>query len=288
MEILNYIYWFSLFAYCFVFYLAAGLAINIAYHRGLSHRSFELKKPFERFFVLLGLPAGTPVQWVGNHRFHHRHTDENIDPHSPVKDGFWFAHNGWYTGTKNPFVCFLYSVAGPLRMIFDGWNRPRTNLQYNNLAADISGDKFYSFFSRPIPFMFACWLHVLIWFGFAYRVWGIFGFAALWVTLVFIYNIGDAIDSFAHLYGARPFAANHFARNNKWLGILTLGEGWHANHHVFPSSAKHGLLPNQFDAVWKIIGLFEKLKIIKNVRIPNAEQINSKLISFNTGEQQDA
>lgn len=288
MTITDFIYWFSLCVYCFAFYLAAGLAINVAYHRCLSHRSFELKKSFERLFVLFALPAGTPVQWIGNHRFHHRHTDETDDPHSPVKDGFWFAHNGWLIGTKNPFVCFLYSIAGPVRMIFDGWNRPRTNQQFNYLAKDISKDKFYNLVSRPIPFMLLCWLEVFVYFGFAYYIWDVNGIAALWLTLVIIYNLGDAIDSVAHLYGTRPFAATHFARNNIFLGIFALGEGWHANHHVFPSSAKHGLLPDQFDAVWKIIRLFERLKIIKNVRIPTAEQISSKLISHEFGGQQNA
>lgn len=288
MTTLNLIHWFSLFAFCFAFYLAAGLAINVAYHRGLSHRAFEMKKPFERFFVLLGLPAGTPVQWVGNHRFHHRHADESNDPHSPIGDGFWFAHCGWYIGTKNPFVCFLYSVAGPLRMIFDGWNRPRTNRQFDHLAKDVSGDKFYDFVSRPIPFMLICWLEVFVYFSFVYIFWGMIGIFFLWLTLVVIYNLGDAIDSVAHLYGARPFAAAHFARNNKFLGIFALGEGWHANHHVFPSSAKHGLFPDQFDFAWEIIRFFERLKIVKNVRIPTIEQIDSKLISQLTGEQQNA
>lgn len=277
---INTFYWLSLAAYCFAYYLAAGFAINIAYHRCLSHRSFVLKKSFERLFVTLGLPAGTPIQWIGNHRFHHRHTDEQNDPHSPVKDGFWFAHVGWYIGTKNPFVCFLYSIAAPLRTIYDGWNRPRTNQQHNHLAADVAEDKYYNFISRPLPFMFACWLHVAVSFGVAFFVWGVWGIAALWLTLVVIYNLGDAIDSIAHLYGKRPFSASHFARNNKFLSYLTLGEGWHANHHVFPSSAKHGLLPNQFDAVWIIIRVFERLKIIKNVRVPNAAQIEAKLKSF--------
>lgn len=279
MQTANFFYLLSLFLFCFAYYLAAGLAINVAYHRCLSHRSFRLKKAFERFFVALGLPAGTPVQWVGNHRFHHARADEESDPHSPVKDGFWFAHTGWYIGTKNPLFCFLYAIAGPLRMIYDGWNRPRTNQQHNHLAADISKDGFYRLISRPLPFMFGCWLHAAVPFGFAYLVWGPFGLIALWLTLVVIYNLGDAIDSVAHLYGARPFAATHFARNNLALGIFTLGEGWHANHHSFPSSARHGLLAGQFDAAWLLIRLFEKLKIVSDVKTPNAEQIRSKLIA---------
>jgi stearoyl-CoA desaturase (delta-9 desaturase) len=273
-----FIYWFALGAYCFAYYLAAGLAINVAYHRCLSHRSLRLKKSFERFFVLLGLPAGTPVQWVGNHRFHHRQTDTSVDPHSPVRGGFWHAHVGWYIGTKNAFWCFLYSIAGPLRIVFDGWHRPRTNRRHDHLARDVSEDGFYRLLSRPLPFMIACWLHALVPFGGAYLGWGFAGVAALWLTLVAVYNLGDAIDSVAHLYGARPFRAGHFARNNTFLGILALGEGWHANHHVFPSSARHGLFAGQFDAAWLMIRLLEKLKIAREIKVPTGAQISAKLI----------
>lgn len=273
------IYYLSLLIYCFGYYLAAGLAINVAYHRCLSHRSFKLWKPLERFFVTLGLPAGTPVQWAGNHRFHHRHSDDESDPHSPVTGGFWHAHVGWYIGTDNALVCFVYSIAGPLRTIYDGWNRPRTNQHYNYLASDVASDKYYNFISRPFSYMIACWLHVLLLFGTAYLIWGMPGIIALWITAVIVYNLGDSIDSIAHLYGSRPFTAPHFARNNRVLGILTLGEGWHANHHVFPGSARHGLLENQFDAVWEMIHLFERFGIVSEVRLPTPEQIQTKLIT---------
>ena len=274
----NLIFWLTLAAFCGAYYAAAGLAINVAYHRALAHRALRLRKTFERFFVVLGLPAGTPVQWVGNHRFHHRRADAAGDPHSPVRDGFWHAHVGWYIGSKNPSVCFLYAIAGPLRTLFDGWHRPRTNREHDHLAADIAKDGFYRFLSRPLPFLLACWLHVFAGFGAAYLIWGAAGALALWLTLALIYNLGDAIDSVAHLYGSRPFAAAHHARNNPFLGIFALGEGWHANHHVFPSSARHGLFARQFDAAWQIIRLFEKLRIASDVRTPSADQIEAKLL----------
>jgi stearoyl-CoA desaturase (delta-9 desaturase) len=280
----NYFYYLTLAIYCFGYYLFAGLAVNVAYHRCLSHRSFQLWKPLERFFVTLGLPAGTPVQWAGNHRFHHGHADEGQDPHSPARGGFWHAHVGWYIGTRRPLICFLYSIAGPLRTIYDGWNRPRTNQQHNHLAADVAKDDYYRFLSRPKPFMIACWLHVALFFGAAYFIWGAGGFAALWITAVIIYNLGDAIDSIAHLYGERPFEATHLARNNRLLGILTLGEGWHANHHVFPGSARHGLLPNQFDGVWEIICLLKRFGMANEIRVPTAEQIQAKLITPEKGQ----
>src|SRR5690349_7015059 len=100
----------GLWSYCVGYVLLAVFAINVTYHRCLSHRSLKLNKLLERAFVTLGLPAGTPIQWAGNHRFHHTHTDVPGDPHSPLLDGFWYAHVGWYLGTKKWGWCLLYSL----------------------------------------------------------------------------------------------------------------------------------------------------------------------------------
>ena len=123
---------------CAGYYLVAGLAICIGYHRVLSHRSAVLSKWLERLLVTLGLPAGTPIQWAGNHRFHHAHADQPGDPHSP-RDGFWHAHNGWYIGRKDAFLR-AYALAGPLRILFDGVHRPRSNQQHVHLAPDVAAD----------------------------------------------------------------------------------------------------------------------------------------------------
>jgi stearoyl-CoA desaturase (delta-9 desaturase) len=265
-----------LVAFCVGYFLLAGMAINVAYHRVLSHRSLTLNRWLERLFVTLGLPAGTPIQWAGNHRWHHAHTDVPGDPHSPVLDGFWWAHVGWYIGTRNPVICFLYSIAGPLRVLYDGWHRPRSNQQFNHLAKDVAADPWYAFVSRPVPYQVLCTLHVLVLVGGGYLLFGLVGVAAAWGMLVIIFNLGDAIDSVAHLWGERPYAEVHQARNGLFMGIFTLGEGWHANHHSFPSSARHGLLPGQFDFIWYVLRGFERLGLAKDLRVPSAEEIEAR------------
>jgi stearoyl-CoA desaturase (delta-9 desaturase) len=268
----------TLVLFCLAYYLAAGLAVNLGYHRCLSHRALRLSKPLERALVTLGLPAGTPVQWAGNHRFHHRHADAALDPHSPVRGGFWHAHVGWYIGTPSARLCALYALGGPLRTLFDGFRRPRTNQQHNALARDVSADAYYRFMSRRAPFLSACVLHVVVPFGLASLVWGWRGIASLWLTSVLIYNVGDAIDSLAHLRGRRPDAsAPHFARNNALLGVVALGEGWHANHHTFPTSACHGLLPRQFDWTWGVIRLLMRAGLASDVRLPEESSVREKL-----------
>lgn len=266
----------TLAVFCLAYYLLAGLAVNVGYHRALSHRSLRLRKWLERALVTLGLPAGTPIQWAGNHRFHHRFADDACDPHSPVRDGFWHAHVGWYIGSRRPLICALYALAGPVRTLFDGWHRPRRNQQHNRLAQDVAANAYYRLLSRPAPFLVGCALHAVIPAGFAYLVWGGRGVASLWATSALIYNVGDAIDSLAHMRGGRPFTATHYARNNSLLGLLALGEGWHANHHTFPRSARHGLLPGQFDWTWSVIKLLEHARLAHGVIIPSPDEVREK------------
>jgi fatty-acid desaturase len=237
----------SIAVFVVAYYLLAGLGVNLGYHRVLSHRSLKLLKWLERTLVIIGLPAGTPVQWAGNHRYHHAHTDTPLDPHSPVHNGFWYAHVGWYLGSSNVLLCVLYCLAGPLRMLVDAWIRPRTNQQFNALAPDVSQDNWFSFLSRPWPYAAAMHLHFFIPALLTFYLWGPGGFLVFSLTLVALYNMGDAIDSVSHMVGQELPGQRDRSRNSLVMGILILGEGWHANHHRYPWSAKHGLQRGQFD-----------------------------------------
>jgi len=250
------------------YYLLAGLGVNLGYHRVLSHRSLKVSKWLERLLVTIGLPAGTPVQWAGNHRFHHAHTDTPLDPHSPVHRGFWYAHVGWYIRTDNVALCVLYSLAGPLRLGIDAFMRPRTNQEYVYLARDVAADPWYRWISRPWPYAGLMFLHLAIPAFIAWWCWGIGGIAVFWITLIALYNMGDAIDSISHMYGERLAGQADASRNSLVMGLCILGEGWHANHHRFPWSAKHGLARGQFDWTWQVICLLRALGLAHDIRVP--------------------
>jgi fatty-acid desaturase len=254
------------------YYLLAGLGVNLGYHRVLSHRSLKLPKGLERTLVIIGLPAGTPVQWAGNHRYHHAHTDTPLDPHSPLQKGFWYAHVGWYLGSENVLLCILYSLAGPLRMLVDAWMRPRTNQEFNDLAKDVQADPWYRLLSRPWPYAAAMFLHFAVPALLTTFFWGPAGFAVFWITLIALYNMGDAIDSVSHMFGSQLPGQQDQSRNGWIMGILILGEGWHANHHRFPWSAKHGLAKGQFDWTWQVIRAFRALGLAKDIRIANLRE----------------
>jgi fatty-acid desaturase len=260
------------------YYVLAGLGVNLAYHRVLSHRSLRLPKWLERTLVTVGLPAGTPVQWAGNHRHHHATADTPLDPHSPVQQGFLYAHVGWYLQSKNPVLCVAYALAGPARMLVDAWLRPHTNQQHNALAADVAGDRWYRFISQPWPYAVAMHLHAAIPVGLSYLWWGAAGVIGVWLTLVVFYNLADAIDSAAHIFGHKLKKQHDESRNLAWMGIVVLGEGWHANHHRFPYSARHGLRRGQFDWTWQVIRALQAVGLATDVRVPtNGELIAADL-----------
>lgn len=265
----------SLILFPVTYYVLAGLGLNLGYHRVLSHRSLTLPKWLERSLITLGLPAGTPVQWAGNHRYHHAHTDTALDPHSPMHRGFWYAHVGWYLGTSNVVLCIVYALAGPLRMLLDAWMRPRTNQEFNSLAPDVMKDSWYRRLSQPGPYAIAMHVHFLVPAILTRYLWGFAGTIVFYGTLVVLYNLGDAIDSVSHMVGERLPGQRDQSRNSLIMGWLILGDGWHANHHRYPWSAKHGIEKGQFDWTWQVIRVLAAIGLAKDIRLPGNSELST-------------
>jgi stearoyl-CoA desaturase (delta-9 desaturase) len=94
-------------------------------------------------------------------------------------------------------------------------------------------------------------------------LWG--GFVRIFVT----HHATWSINSICHIFGKRDFESGDSARNNLFCGIFACGEGWHNNHHAFPTSARHGLKWWQFDSSWIIIRIMQALGLAWNVRLPS-------------------
>jgi len=244
-------------------YLIGGLGSSLGYHRILTHKSAEMPKWLEYSLVLLGLPAGTPIQWAGNHRAHHKFADQERDPHSPYNYGFWHSHCGWYINRTNSIICLFYALAGPIRMLIDSYIRPRASQEHLHVAKDISSDKFYEFISRPVIYMILVLSYLSFILLFPYLLFGWSGVIAASITLIIIYNLGDSIDSFAHLFGEKSGKSE--ARNNTILGFLAFGEGWHSNHHLNPKRARHGVKKYEFDLSFHILRFAKLIGIVNKI-----------------------
>jgi len=108
--------------------------------------------------------------------------------------------------------------------------------------------------------------------GLPWLLWGVF------FRVVFGLHCTWLVNSATHLWGSRRFQTSDDSRNSWWVAFLTFGEGWHNNHHAYPTSARHGLSWYQFDPCWLQIKLLEKVGLAWDVRIPTKAQLARKTV----------
>ena len=222
-----------------LYWVTACLGVTLGYHRLLAHKSFQLPRWLARFFATCGALSAEygPITWVGLHRQHHKHSDKALDPHNS-KRGLMWSHIGW----------MFFRVPGEKRV--------------RRYAGDLRKDPYYVWLDKwfiVLQILLGFFLYSLG--GLAFVLWGIP------LRLVLVYHVTWLVNSANHKWGNRNYVTEDNSTNNKWVAALTFGEGWHNNHHAFPSSAKQGLLPGQIDLTWYHIVLLEKLGLAKNVRI---------------------
>jgi stearoyl-CoA desaturase (Delta-9 desaturase) len=248
-------------------WLLTGMGITVGFHRLLTHRSFDTYRPVKLFWMAMGALSveGSPLIWCAVHRRHHEWSDLPGDPHSPhlhgdslwgMLRGLWYAQAGW---------------------LFTGyWDRPELERYVPDLLADkalVTVDRLYYLWvivSLALPTAIGglvtwSWQGALL--G---LVWG--GLVRIFIT----HHITWSINSICHVFGRQEYTANDQSRNNWLCGLLGLGEGWHNNHHAFPTSARHGLAWWQFDASWLLIRAHERLGLAWNVRLPSERQMAAK------------
>ena len=78
------------------------------------------------------------------------------------------------------------------------------------------------------------------------------------------------INSFTHLIGKRRFPSTDHSRNNLLLALITLGEGWHNNHHYYPGSERQGFYWWEIDISHYILTVLSWFGIVWNLRVPPA------------------
>jgi stearoyl-CoA desaturase (delta-9 desaturase) len=243
-------------AICGVLYVVTAFGITVGFHRLLTHRSFVTFWPIRAAFLVLGSMAieGPAVYWTATHLEHHAKSDREGDPHSP-RDGFWHAHIGWMLGA--------YSA------------KPEV------YARHLENDRLVQFISRT----FAIWATISLTLpaivdgllsvsspgGFGTGFWH----GLIWGGLVRVclaHHVTWSVNSICHTFGQRPFAATRdSSRNNLVVGILGMGEGWHNNHHAFPSAAYHGFSWWQIDFSAYLIRLLKVTRLASKIQMPSLE-----------------
>jgi stearoyl-CoA desaturase (delta-9 desaturase) len=238
---------------CAVMYVVRMFGITAGYHRYFSHRSFKTSRHFQFVFALLGASAAQqgPLWWAAHHRYHHKHPDTESDIHSPVVHGFWWSHVGWllcprYKKTKTELVPDLAKFR-ELRFINRFYWLPPALLA-------VSLFLFGAALGRWCPGAGTSGPQMLVW-----------GFV---VSTVLLYHGTFTVNSLAHVFGRRRFDTKDNSRNSFLISFITLGEGWHNNHHFFPASERQGFRWWEFDISHYVLKALSWAGLVWDLRPP--------------------
>jgi fatty-acid desaturase len=194
-----------LFISLIIYWITGILGINIGFHRLISHRSFSTYKSIEKILAIIGsiTTVGSPLAWVTIHRQHHRSCEKSGDPHSPYLIGNWRAWFGF-------------------------WDLKSLDLK---LVRDLRSDEFYKQLHKHYfkIILFYCILLFLI------DPWlVIFAYA---IPACLCLHSSSAIIVIAHRHGYKNHNLKNDQSRNSWIAnLITMGEGWHNNHHAKPYS----------------------------------------------------
>lgn len=236
-------------------YVARMFAITGGYHRYFSHASYRTGRLFQFCLAWLGAASAQkgPLWWAGHHRNHHLYSDTDKDIHSPVRDGFWWSHVGWILSDRfdrTDWKSIASFARFPELRFLDRWHW----LAPASLA--VAMYVLGSLAARYLPSLGTSGPRLLLW-----------GFA---VSTVALYHATFCINSLAHVWGGRRFATADDSRNNLWLALLTLGEGWHNNHHRAQYSERQGFYWWEVDLTHYALKALSWLGLVWDLREPDA------------------
>jgi stearoyl-CoA desaturase (delta-9 desaturase) len=215
--------------------------ITGGYHRYFAHKTYKTSRAFQFALALLGTAATQkgPLWWASLHRIHHRESDGPGDVHSP-KQGFWYSHQGW---------------------IFDKrWQATRLDL-----IPDFARYPEIRWLNRwhfvpPVALAVACFAIG----GWPGLFWGFF------LSTTVLWHSTYTINSLSHVFGKRRFETDDTSKNNWALALLTLGEGWHNNHHHYMASCRQGFRWWEVDVTYYALRGLAALGLVWDVREPPA------------------
>ncbi|MBM3734448.1 MAG: acyl-CoA desaturase [Acidobacteria bacterium] len=238
---------------CAALYWIRMFGITAGFHRYFAHASFKTSRGFQFVLALLGsmsLQKGV-LWWASLHRHHHANSDEEDDIHSPVRHGFWWSHMIWFLCVKNDAT---------------RWNLIQNLARYRELVWLNDHHHFTGLGLGGLVYLFGWWAEVAQpgWQTTRWQmlVWG-------WlISTVALYHGTFSINSLAHVFGSRRYFTRDGSRNNLLLALITLGEGWHNNHHYAPSSVRMGFFWWEIDQSYYVLKALSWLGVVWDLQPP--------------------
>ena len=228
----------SYLAVCIGLYYGRMFFISAGYHRYFSHRTYKTSRAFQFLIAFIAMSSGQKgvLWWAAHHRHHHRYSDTEMDLHSPTLFGFFWSHVGW--------------------IISDRYNE--TRLDYIGDFAKYPELRWLNKYHLVPPVT----LGVVLW---LIGGWGLFlwGFCA---STVLLWHGTFTINSLSHLIGSVRYATTDTSKNNFLLALLTLGEGWHNNHHHYMASVRQGFFWWEVDVSYYTLKLLSWCGFVWDLR----------------------
>jgi len=249
------------------FYLFSGLGIAMGFHRYFTHGSYKANRPLKIALAVAGSMAveGPLLDWVSDHRRHHKYSDKEGDPHSP-----WRFGDDWKALTKGMAWAHM------------GWLFDRDVTSHKKFSPDWLADDDIVAVHRLFPALVVATLMLPALIGGLWTMsWKGALIAFLWASLVrisFLHHVTWSINSICHTFGVREFEARDKSKNVAWLAVLSFGESWHNLHHADPTCARHGVFKGQIDIAARGIWLVEKFGWVWDVRWPDEDRLSGKKV----------
>ncbi|MBI4820008.1 MAG: fatty acid desaturase [Deltaproteobacteria bacterium] len=221
-------------------YLVGMFGITAGYHRYFSHRAYKTSRAFQFALALLGTLTCQKgvLWWASHHRVHHRFSDTDQDIHSPVRRSFWWAHVGWIISRKHDETL---------------WEKIRDFAKFPEIV-------WLNKYFLVVNTIWAIGWYALA--GMPGLVWGFF------VATVLLWHGTFTINSLTHLFGNRRYDTTDESRNHWLFAIITLGEGWHNNHHYYQSTANQGFFWWEIDVSYYVLKTLSVFGIVWDLRKP--------------------
>lgn len=221
--------WVSLIGWFFI----GHMGVIVAMHRLLSHRSFKTYLWIERMLTVLAIygGAGSSLSFVASHRMHHHLSDKNADPYSPYIDGNFSLY-------KSLMILVGHmSMSNQLdgRYVKDMISDPFHIFIHNNYFKLLFIPMFLLLCYDPVIFVFACCIPSALTFQ-----------MMTWANIL------------AHSSGYATYDTKDFSKNNWFVAIFTMGDGWHNNHHQYPRSYTTQMKWWEIDPLAWVIHLIKK------------------------------
>lgn len=236
-------------AACAAAYLVRMFGITAGYHRYFAHRTFKTGRVFQAVLALLGCASAQlgPLWWAAHHRHHHAWSDTERDPHSPRQKGFLWSHMGWFLHPSNKPTDLAavrdFASVPELRVMDDLPLFAPAALALGMVLLGAALER-VGVATSPAQML----------------MWGFF------VSTVLLYHGTFFINSLAHVMGGRRYQTRDDSRNNALLAVITLGEGWHNNHHRYPSVCRQGFYWWELDVTYLVLLGLARLGLVWDLR----------------------